>query len=334
MTQRHFCRNCGAALTPDARFCDKCGQAVAASALAVVSSQPQRRFPWWTLILGAGCLGILCVGAVAVGGLAFFSDLNIVLPAIPALGGPATSFPATSMPATVPVQPSKPANLPTPTLIPSSTVAPTESGSILTGDQRLDEHSFYDDFSSEALGWPVFEDGKTILKYEKQAYSFQIAEPDYYDWAYFPVEFTPYEIWFDVQGPAGSQEGTFGVFCQFQDADNYYYAEFDLETNSYILAQRVNGEDIPLTKQNTVGQFWYETSALKSPPFMVNRIGVSCYLDFITLFINEEWVDEVTVQQPFSEPGEAALFVYTFDFAGENGYKVFFDNVEAWQPVQ
>jgi hypothetical protein len=45
-------------------------------------------------------------------------------------------------------------------------------------------------------------------------------------------------------------------------------------------------------------------------------------------------VDEVSVSKPFDQPGEAAFFVYIFDFAGENGYKVFFDNVEVWQPVQ
>jgi hypothetical protein len=40
------------------------------------------------------------------------------------------------------------------------------------------------------------------------------------------------------------------------------------------------------------------------------------------------------VPQPFDDPGEAAFFVYAFDFAGPEGYKVFFDNVETWQPVQ
>ena len=123
-------------------------------------------------------------------------------------------------------------------------------------------------------------------------------------------------------------------FCQYQDVDNHYYVEFDLQTNSYIIAQYFNGEDIPLTKQNTGGQFWYETSAFKSSPDAVNRIGVTCYLDSITLFVNDQWVDEVSVSQPFDQPGEAAFFVYTFDFAGENGYKVFFDNVETWQPLQ
>ena len=341
MTQGNFCTKCGAPLQAGARFCDKCGQAAGSSPSAPARPQamavPQmpRRFPWWALILGIGCLGLVCLAVIAAGGLAYFSDLNIVLPALPAQGGPATPILAPSMVApTLPAQPAQPTNLPAPTPVPSSTTVPMDSGPALTGDQRLDDHSLYDDFSSEALGWPVAEDSTIVLKYENQAYSFQITEPDYYDWAYFPVDFIPYEIWFDVQGLAGKQDGTFGIFCQFQDADNYYYVEFDLQDNSYLVGQFVNGEDIPLTEQNSAGQYWQSTSALKSPPTSANRIGVSCYLDSITIFINEQWVDEVSASQPFDQPGEAAFFVYAFDFAGENGYKVFFDNVEVWQPVQ
>ena len=321
MTQEHFCNNCGATLQPGARFCENCGQAVGVSTPASVRSQPKRRFPWWILILNVGCLGMICIAVVGVGGYAYFQNRTI--------GESAAPVPIiTEVSAT-------PQILPTATLAaPSPAPVPTNSGSTLTGKQRLDNHSLYDDFSSDALGWPVFDDGKTIIQYENEAYSFQIAELDYADWAYFPVDFVPYEIWFDVQGLPGRQDGTFGVFCHFQDVDNYYYAEFNLQDNSYILAQIVNGEDIPLTKQNSVGQFWYETNAFKSLPEAVNRIGITCYLDSITLFINDQLVDEVSVSQPFDQPGEAAFFVYAFDFAGTNGYKVFFDNVETYQPVQ
>jgi hypothetical protein len=234
----------------------------------------------------------------------------------------------------MPVQPSQPTNPPNPTLVPSPIALPTDTGPVLTGDQRLDNHSLYDDFSSESLGWPVADDGMIVLQYENQAYSFQVTEPDYYDWAYIPADFIPYEFLFDVQGPSGVQDGTFGVFCQFQDADNYYYVEFDLYDNSYTLGQYLRGEYIPLKEQNSNGDYWYSASALKSPPTSVNHIGLSCYRDSITLFINDQWVDEVSVGQPFDNPGEAAFFVYAFDDVNEDGYKVIFDNVEVWQPVQ
>jgi hypothetical protein len=280
-----------------------------------------KRFPWLAVILGVGCVGILCVGVLVFGGGAFFLTQRSESPSM--------SEPVVTQ-VIVPEE-----TLPTATLTaPSPTPAPTETGLSLTGEQRLDDNSIFDDFSSEALGWPIYDDGKTILKYENEAYSFQIAEPNYIDWAYFPVNFIPYEIWFDVQGLPGDQDGTFGVFCHYQDVDNHYYTEFDLQTNSYIIAQYLDGEDIALTKQNDVGQFWYETDAYKSSPTSVNRIGVLCYLEEITVFINDQLVDQVDVPQPLEQPGEAAFFVFAFDFAGPQGYKVLFDNVETYQPVQ
>jgi hypothetical protein len=282
----------------------------------------QKRFPWLAVILGVGCVGILCVGFLVVGGgAAFFLTQRSTSPSMPE--------------PVVTVQVLPPETLPEPTQpVPPPATIPTDSAPTLTGEQRRDAHSLYDDFSSDALMWPTIDDGKTIIKYEDKAYSFQIAEPEFIDWAYFPVDFIPYEIWFDVQGLPGQQDGSFGVFCQYQDVDNHYYAEFELQSNSYIIAQYLDGEDIALTKQNDVGQFWYETDAFKSSPTSINRIGVSCYLDSITVFINDQLVDQVDVLQPFDQPGQAAFFVYAFSYAGENGYKVFFDNVETYQPVQ
>jgi hypothetical protein len=211
---------------------------------------------------------------------------------------------------------------------------PTSSGSSLTGNQQLDENRLFDDFSSDALGWPVVNDGKTILKYEDGQYSFQIAEPDYFDWAYVPVDFSPIEISFDVKSDVGPQNGTFGVFCRFQDADNQYYIEFDSGDPAYLIGEYVNGEDIRLTPEGSQGDHWQETSTLYSASGAVNHIGISCHQDYIILFINGEYVTEAAVQTPIADPGDMAFFVYASPDAGSNGYKVFFDNVEAYKSVQ
>jgi len=297
----------------------------------------QKKFPWWIVVVGVGCGSLVCLGVLAAGGTALFlanrsSDSSVPTPieivtTTTALE-PTTSPTPTGEPAT-----EEPTSQPSVTSEPTQT-DPTATQPGMSDGQYRDEFSLIDDFSTDALGWPVFDDGKTILKYENQAYSFQVTEADYYDWSYFPIEFNPNEIWFDVQGLEGLQEGTFGVFCQFQDADNYYYVEFDLADNTYLIGQILAGDNLPLTEQNSAGQYWIESSELNSPATQVNRIGLSCYLDSITLFVNDQWVNEVSVSQPFDQAGEAAFFVYTFDYAGPDGYKVFFDNVEAYQPVQ
>ena len=150
-----------------------------------------RNFPWWSILLGIGCVGLLCVGIMGVGGIAYFSiqkpSTQLPPEVVSTVPLPATQGP---VPTDIPV-------LPEPTL--SVNPEPTSSGSSLTGGQQLEGSRLYDDFSSEGLGWPVYDDGRTILKYEDGQYSFQVAEPDFYDWAYMPVDFTPFEIWFDIK---------------------------------------------------------------------------------------------------------------------------------------
>jgi hypothetical protein len=297
----------------------------------------QRNFPWLPVLLGVGCVAILCVGVLVVGGgAAFFitqrstsqveTDATVIVPeeALESTERPSPIREPTTIEPTITSPPNA-----APTM-----VEPTTAGPGLTGSQVLEEYYLFDDFSSDALGWPIYDDGKTVLKYENQAYSFQILEPDYYDWVYIPVDFSPPEIWFDVQGPSGSQDGTFGVFCRFQDEENYYYVEFDLADNTYVIGQILNGEFVPLTEEDESGQYWRSASPLHASPTAINRIGVGCYKDIITLFVNDEWVDEVSVSKPFSPLGDVAFFVYAYDFADENGYKVIFDNVEVWAPVQ
>ena len=274
-----------------------------------------KSFPWTAVILGVGCAGVICIGAIVlVGGGVVYTWMQD------------QETPSTLEPVMTVVKA-------TPTI--EAALQPTPlAGPVLTGKQQLEEFALFDDFSSDALGWPIYDDGKTIMQYENGMYSIQITEPAYIDWAYFPIKFSPYEIQFDVQGSPGEQDGTFGVLCQYQDVDNHYYVEFNLQTSSYIVAQYLDGVDIALTKQNTAGQFWYETDALNTSQNAVNNIGVGCYLSNVILIINNQLVDNVNIPTPFTEPGNAAFFVYTLSSANEDGYKIYIDNVNAFQPQQ
>ena len=283
-----------------------------------------RGFPWWGIVLGIGCVCIVCACLVVVGGIVFFPKssaplspdvVNTVLP-------PPTERPALTEAPVLP-QPTSPVS-----------PEPASPSSSLTGAQQVRDTYLYDDFSSDALGWPVFDDGKTIIKYEDGQYSIQIRETDYTDWAYVPIAFGPTDISFDVNGLDGPQNGTFGVLCGFQDENNYDYVEFNLGDRSYVIGQYVNGESIPLTPQNAQGQYWQEAGALNESPSTADRIAITCYPDFITLYINDTWVTEASVQKPFDNLGEMALFVYAYSFADKDGYKVFFDNVEVFTPAQ
>lgn len=294
---------------------------------------PQNDRKKWLLPVGVGC-GVLalCLCLGLAGGYFLLQRQVVDIPfnsndVIATMEIDIPTLPPVQV-STLPPEPTKePATTfePTPTteILPTETAATEASGSGLTGSQSISDTSLFDDFSSEALGWPIFDDGSTIMQYENDAYSIQIVPTQYIDWAYVPVEFSPNYIKFDVWGLPGEQNGTFGVFCQYQDSSNHYYAEFDLQDKKYILAEYYDGEDISFTGED----FWVDTSALLSSPESSNTIELTCTLDSMTLVINGQQVDQVDVTQQVPSPGEMAFFVYTYSFADENGYKVYFDNI-------
>jgi hypothetical protein len=281
--------------------------------------EPKKKFPWWVIILVVVILCVLCVVVIAAGAIAYpLIQSKVQSPAIDIVQTfdpePTLQFEHNTLPdVTESFDPGPDPVLPG-----------------LTGMQVYEDTYLYDDFSSDALGWPIANDEKAILQYENGQYSFQILQADEFDWAYPPIDFLATDVWFDVHGLPGDQNGTFGVFCQDQDVDNYYFIEFDLELRSYLVGVVTNAEFTYLTPENSEGNHWMDSTAINSQPEQANRIGVSCYLDYISLFINDEWVDDFDVPVPFATEGDVALFVYAFDFADANGYKVFFDNIEIY----
>lgn len=297
-------------------------------------SAPEKRNKW-ILPVGIGCVVILCLCGGAVGGFfllqnqvvsiisdAGFEDLlptefrsiieeTALAPIVEVTEMPEATQPPIEEPSTPTDQPSTPPD-----------------DSTMPGDgQYQDEFTLVDDFSSNAFGWIEYEDEITILKLENGAYSFQVLEPAYYDWSYVPVDFFPSFITFDVYGLPGEQDGTFGLFCQYQDEFNYYYVEFDLQTNEYVIAQIVDDEYILLNEPLAEDYDWLTTSAFSENPEDTNTITVDCTLDTFSLIINNELVNSVFIEDPFTNPGDMAFFVFAYEFAGTEGYKVFFDNV-------
>lgn len=136
--------------------------------------EAKQKFPWLVIVLVVGGLCALCFIALAVGGFYYyFNAQKISQPTL--IKSVETFAPAATL---KPIQTTVPI---LPEATSTSTPEATPSGLTLTGDQQLNVNYLYDDFSSEALGWPVFDDGKTILKYENGQYSFQITEADTFD---------------------------------------------------------------------------------------------------------------------------------------------------------
>ena len=328
-----------------------------------------KRSPWITVAVIGLILVMLCVCAVVLGGVAayFMSGSGSFLPESIEInmGDEEGSADGEEIPVPSKIpQPTRPAAVELPTVVPPPTeqvqipetavIPPTQAQGVaepaaeqprepveqpseevvFTGKQERTESRLFDDFSSDSMDWYQYDSDDFSTLIENGVYNIHVKTADQMAWTEFPVDFIPYEFSFDVRGPAGEQDGAFGAECNYLDDDNLYYVEFDLATNEYTMAAKKDGVITPLTKKNSQGQYWWKASALKSPATSVNHIAVSCYLDSITLFVNDKLVYQAEVKDPLPEPGVVTLYVYTYREVEGDGYKVTFDNLEAYQPRQ
>ncbi len=280
----------------------------------------------WVLPVAIGCAVILVCLCVVGGGVWYFMFRS----------GEETSFISSNSEEVVLTE--LPLNVPAPTqqiqeeAPPANTQAPEPTEQVFngTGQQTVQEHYYFDDFSSDYFDWPLIENEGMLTQYKDEAYSFYITTADYFDWIYVPAPQIPNAIEFDAWSATEDVGGAWGVVCQYQDEANYYYVEFNLLDDQYVIGRVVNDEYEGLTEINDKGQYWYPANQNDSP-IVSDHYLVECTLDSIAVTVNGQWLTTVTVPDPFATEGDMVLFVYTDPWA-TNGYEMLFDNVTVYWP--
>ena len=292
------------------------------------------------IVLGlVGLCLIACVAAALLGGYFVFQQpsetqsmglaeqaaatleamgqaLPTMEPRTPELPPPATLAPVAPQPSTAPLSPAE---------------SPVPTQAVITGAQSRDENMLVDDFSSNAFGWSAEADDVSVTGFESGSYFMQVIQPEYLVWAYLPVEFNPQAIEFKgalIVDDSGVQDGLFGVLCHYQDENNYDLVGIDVKNRAYVIQREVAGETTTLSESGAQG-----AAALDPWPTAWNHFLVDCSLDLITLFINDQLQAQAALD-PLAQPGRMALFVQTMTELSPTGYKVFFDDLSAWKPVQ
>ncbi len=306
------------------------------------------KFPVWLIVVLG--LVVLCICGVLVAGIAFFTlqagtrtvstnletaiepyqDFNFndtVAPtfeptfdfsAQPTFEAPGTDMLATDLPGMTVSPTDEP--LSGSSTVPDVPVAPAHSGQY-SGDNQI-----FDDFSNQDLGWDVYSDETTNLGYEDEQYFIQIMDSQWIVWSYIPVDFYPTAIEFDAQIPQPyTGNGTVGVMCLVQDEDNYYYVDIDVENSAYQIGQSTADQYTYLTNDE-----WETSDDFAADPSASNHYAVTCDTNQISLFINGKFEDQVFLTGPVSD-GSMAIYGFSWENMDENGLKIYFDNVSAWQ---
>jgi hypothetical protein len=267
-----FCEHCGAALPLDARFCNNCGQPVAGSPYSpppspqpympqpapAPSQQPPLYTPpparhsltWLWILLGILALVGICAACLLLTGVGAY-----ILPKLTGQSQPEiveqqpAPLETSSSPEEVEISPS---DTPEPTVgenpLPIETTELPAQPSPLPADTRGPYGIYLDDFSDMNSGWPNdVNDNYSVGYFQQMNYAIGIFQPDYTAWVKPPhhLEGPFQEAIIQVNVKPGGYGGIYGIFCGFQDKNNYYQVSFS--DNAYSIGKLVDGEYYRLT---------------------------------------------------------------------------------------
>ena len=290
----------------------------------------------WVVPVGIGCAVILICLCVVGGGAWFFLlrpvDTSSFSSSSDEQAVPTEQVLNSAPPTQQIPEEAAPPDSQAPTIAPANTEVPQPTEEVFngTGEQAVGDHYYFDDFSSDYFDWPILDQDAILTQYKDEAYSFSITAADSFDWIYVPAPEIPNAIEFDAWSATEDVGGAWGVVCQYQDETNYYYVEFNLLDNQYVIGKVVNDELEGLTELNDKGQYWYPANQ-NDDPTAPDHYLIDCTLDSISVTVNGQWLNTVSVPNPFASPGETVFYVYTDPWA-TNGYEMLFDNVTVYWP--
>jgi len=179
---------------------------------------------------------------------------------------------------------------------------------------------FKDDFSSERNGWGTGDDETASLQYTDDKYVFKILQTDWFIWGN-PDQDDFSNIHFQVtaQNVGDATDPTFGVICNYQSKDAFYY--LGIGPDGYYAIVRVDGEDdIFLTSDENL---WILSDKLE-----INAdqyvIDAGCGADgTLTLTVNGQQIDSAT-DTTYTQ-GNIGLFALSFE---ETPVEIHFDDVQ------
>jgi hypothetical protein len=229
---------------------------------------------------------------------------------------PTATATQTATPTVTPTTPPTDTPVPQPPTQPPEIPTAGPSGPALTGNQRLTETEFFDDFTSNALDWSVNSTDNTAVGYENEGYIIHIYNSGYLQVVRPPIDNLTH-LEYAANVVEGSGNGAFGFACYYADIDNFTYVIFDTQSSDLRFAQFINNEYSQLTDWITHSQ-----------PTSGARFAADCTGGGMVAYINNVPVGNVSVSKP-DGPFTMWLFATTFSDAS-GGMKILFDNVSGY----
>jgi len=175
---------------------------------------------------------------------------------------------------------------------------------------------FSDDFSSSNSGWDQVNESEKITDYANGGYRMWLTTAQYDIWANPNNETFPGPVAVEVDATlmAGPENNDFGIQCDYQDVDNFYFGL--VSSDGYAVIGKVqDGESTYLSSEQM-----QSVSGINAGN-STNNLRFVCNNGDLTLYANGSQVAYV-YDTTFSS-GKVGLQVGTFD---EGGVDMLFDN--------
>jgi hypothetical protein len=307
-------------LPMDASFCQKCGQPVAAPTYhPAVPSQAYAPPPaparpaarssrtWlWVLLGGLALVGICaaCLLLTGVGAYLFPLMRSQSQPTEVAQPPAATEIEIIPVDTEIaPVETTEPTE--DVYSLPTETVEPPTQATPLPLDTRGPYGNYQDDFSDLNSGWPEnINDNYGVGYFQQQNYAISIFQPDYTAWVFPPHNLKgPFqEAIIQVRVKPDSNGGGFGIFCGYQDDQNYYEVFF--EQGDYAIGKVVQDKYYPLTDPK-----WIKADNIQNVDEQgYIHLTVNCMQGSIGVEINDYGQKLVTDPDNSFPSGDVAIF--------------------------
>jgi hypothetical protein len=194
----------------------------------------------------------------------------------------------------------------------------TEIGPLSPGDQVL----FADDFSDPQSGWDVRETDNGATGYQDGRYFIRVDTPKFQLWSSPGQPFEGDVVVEAIAGLAsGPEENEMGVFCRYQDRQNFMYAS--IGTDAYYAIVEIKDDEATILTGD--GKFQSSDAIPLGSDTYVIRLA--CEGDRYTLFVDGEEIDSAN-SSAFSA-GDVGLLAGTFD---QGGVEVLFDDFQVSAP--
>ena len=250
-----------------------------------------------------------------------------VLTYTPSLSAEASETSMLTMTATTTFIPSP---IATSTPVIQSTLTPTLPLWMITPSPTIDRPSgyiyFQDDFNDSTSGWITTGDNSSdeyIIKYDAYGYRITVKIEDK-DVPTFNPKLMYTDARIEVSATNTNQDvldNSFGIICRYTNNDNYYY--FVISSDGlYGIGKKVNGADSIIS-----GEGYMQQADFKLPDSDLYRLVVFCDGSALTLYVNDNFLAEVTDTSLTS--GWIGLIASSYSTAGVD---IYFNSMQVLKP--